>query len=108
MHPLPILQVLALTALANGVPVLTKKILGTLGAAPLDGGLRLPDGRPLFGASKTLRGVVLGILAATVGAPLVGLSWTIGLSVGAAAMAGDLLSSFLKRRLGRPASSRAS
>jgi CDP-diglyceride synthetase len=108
MHPLLILQVLALTALANGVPVLANRILGALGAAPLDGGVRLPDGRPLFGASKTLRGVVLGVLASTAGAPLVGLSWTIGLSAGAAAMAGDLCSSFLKRRLGRPPSSRAS
>src|ERR1700690_274156 len=108
MHPLLILQVLALTALANGVPVLVKKVLGPLGATPLDGGLRLPDGRPLFGASKTGRGIVLGILTGPVGAPLVGVSWMIGLSAGAAAMVGDLLPSFLKRRLGRPSSSRAS
>ncbi len=108
MHPLPILQVLALTALANGVPVIAKKILGQWCAWPLDGGVNFLDGRPCLGASKTLRGVVLGIVASSAGAPLVGVSWTIGLRAGAAAMAGDLLSSFLKRRLGRPSSSRAS
>jgi CDP-archaeol synthase len=35
------------------------------------------------------------------------LAWTTGLLVGAAAMAGDLFSSFLKRRLDLPPSSKA-
>jgi CDP-2,3-bis-(O-geranylgeranyl)-sn-glycerol synthase len=38
---------------------------------------------------------------------LVGLSLQLGLLIASAAMVGDLLSSFIKRRLGRPASSRA-
>jgi CDP-2,3-bis-(O-geranylgeranyl)-sn-glycerol synthase len=39
---------------------------------------------------------------------LVGLAWQIGVLVGSFAMAGDLFSSFCKRRLGVPSSSRAS
>lgn len=108
MHPLLILQVLILASLANGVPVFAKKLLGGFCAWPLDGGARFLDGRPLLGASKTLRGIVLGIAASTAGAPLIGLPWAVGLRVGAAAMAGDLFSSFLKRRLGLQSSGRAS
>ena len=39
---------------------------------------------------------------------MIGLTWEIGVLVGSLAMAGDLLSSFLKRRLDLPPSSRAS
>jgi CDP-2,3-bis-(O-geranylgeranyl)-sn-glycerol synthase len=41
------------------------------------------------------------------GAPLIGLQFKIGLLVAATTMAGDLLSSFLKRRFGLASSSRA-
>ena len=108
MQPLVILQLLILLTLANGTPVVAKKLFGARFARPLDGGLLFFDGRPWFGASKTLRGLALAILATVAGAPLLGLDWRIGLLVGVLAMAGDLASSFLKRRLGRPPSSRAS
>jgi CDP-diglyceride synthetase len=107
MQPLALLQLLLLLTVANGTPVIAKRILGNRLAWPVDGGLSLPDGRPVFGASKTLRGILIAVLATTLAAPMLGLSWTIGLRAGALAMAGDLISSFLKRRLGRPSSSRA-
>jgi CDP-diglyceride synthetase len=108
VHPIIILQLLILLALANGVPVLAKKLLGGRLSYPLDGNLSFVDGRPLFGRSKTMRGVVLGILASAAGAPLIGLEPEIGILVGSLAMAGDLVSSFVKRRLDLPPSSRAS
>jgi CDP-2,3-bis-(O-geranylgeranyl)-sn-glycerol synthase len=40
-------------------------------------------------------------------APALGFAWTCGLIVAGVATIGDLLSSFLKRRLGLPSSSRA-
>jgi len=107
MQPLPILRSLVLLALANGAPVFAKKLFGRRFAWALDGGLRFLDGRPLIGASKTLRGVVVALLAASAGAPLIGLSPGLGAAVAAGAMGGDLLSSFVKRRLGRAPSSRA-
>lgn len=108
MQPNLILQLLFLLMLANGTPLITKKLLGRRYSRPLDGNLRFADGRPLFGPSKTIRGVVLAVLATTAGAPLIGLGWEIGLLVGSCAMVGDLISSFSKRRLAMPSSSRAS
>jgi hypothetical protein len=107
MHPAVIFRLLVLLLLANGTPMVAGKLLGARFARPLDGGLKFADGRPLFGRSKTIRGVVLAILVTIAGAPLVGLAWQIGLLTSALAMAGDLCSSFLKRRLGLPASSPA-
>jgi CDP-diglyceride synthetase len=108
VHTWPILQLLTLLVLANGTPVVAKKILGERLAYPLDGGVEFVDGRPLLGRSKTIRGVVLAVVVTTAGAPLVGLEWVVGFLVGSLAMAGDLLSSFLKRRMALPPSSRAS
>jgi CDP-2,3-bis-(O-geranylgeranyl)-sn-glycerol synthase len=108
VHPWSILQPLVLLMLANGTPVAAKKFLGERFAYPLDGGVVFVDGRPLFGRSKTIRGTVLAVLVTTAAAPLIGLEWEIGVLVGGFAMVGDLVSSFLKRRLGLSPSSRAS
>jgi len=108
VHLWSILQLLVLLMLANGTPVVAKKFLGERFTYPLDGGVVFVDGRPLFGRSKTIRGVVLAVLVTTAGAPMIGLEWGVGVLVGTFAMAGDLASSFLKRRLGLPPSSRAS
>jgi CDP-diglyceride synthetase len=102
-----IVQLVILLAVANGTPVLAAKVFGDSLALPLDGNVKLSDGYPLFGPAKTLRGVVLSILVTSLFAPLIGLSWMIGALVASAAMIGDLLSSFLKRRLGLFASSRS-
>ena len=108
MHPIVILQLSVLLLLANGTPVIAKKFLGDLYSYPLDGNLTFADRRPVFGRSKTIRGIVLAVLVTTAGAPLLGLGWETGLLVGSFAMAGDLFSSFCKRRLNLPPSSRAS
>lgn len=107
MNHWPILQGLVLVLVANGTPVLATRLLGQKLAWPLDCGLRLPDGRPLLGRSKTIRGVLLSILVTAAVAPLLGLPWWAGALAGGLAMVGDLLSSLLKRRLGLPSSSRA-
>jgi CDP-diglyceride synthetase len=99
-----IAKVLFLLAMANGAPVIGKRILGDKMAFPIDGGLMLSDGQPLFGKSKTIRGVVLALVVTTMLAPLVDLEFMKGAMVSAAAMIGDLLSSFLKRRLKIPPS----
>ena len=107
MQHLADLQLLILIALANSSPVLAKRIFVENFAAPVDVGFKFTDGRPLFGASKTVRGIVASILVTAACAPLLGLQLRIGLLVALTAMAGDLLSSFLKRRLGLPSSSQA-
>lgn len=104
---LAVLQLVVLLTLANGTPVVAKRILGERFAYPLDGGARFPDGRPLLGSSKTVRGVVLAVLVTSLGAALIGLDASIGLLVGSLSMLGDLFSSFVKRRLALEPSSRA-
>jgi CDP-2,3-bis-(O-geranylgeranyl)-sn-glycerol synthase len=107
MHPVALLQLLVLLGIANGAPVVAKKLFDGIAAWPLDGGAQFFDGRPLFGRSKTVRGIVVALVAAAATAPLLGLPPTLGIIVAATAMAGDLFSSFTKRRLNRPPSSRS-
>ena len=107
MNILPVLQLVALLTIANGAPVIAKKLGGRRAAFPLDFGLTFFDGRPVFGSSKTIRGIVVSILVTTASAPLIGLDLTIGAIVASAAMGGDLFSSFVKRRLNVPPSKQA-
>ena len=102
-----ILQILVLLTFANGTPIVAKKIFGSRLALPLDAGIIFFDGRPVFGASKTMRGIVVSILITSAIAPFIGLDLTIGAIVASSAMAGDLFSSFVKRRLNFPPSSQA-
>lgn len=95
-----ICELLGLLALANATPILLKNVAGRRWAWPLDGGLRFWDGRPLLGASKTVRGVVASLVVTAAGAVAIGWGWETGVVVSAWSMGGDLFSSFCKRRLG--------
>jgi CDP-2,3-bis-(O-geranylgeranyl)-sn-glycerol synthase len=99
---------------ANGMPV----IFG--GGSLIDGGRRFMDGKPIFGSHKTFRGLFAGLI---IGA-LVGLvehvlfeaphrfpflsvitfspSFLLGFALSLGALIGDLVDSFIKRRLGIP------
>ena len=107
MQAWPFLQSILLLTLTNGAPVVAKRLLGGRLAFPLDAGARFIDGQPLFGPSKTIRGVVFSIVTTAVVAPLLGLSLAAGGLVAALAMIGDLFSSFVKRRLKFPSSSQS-
>jgi hypothetical protein len=58
-----LLQLLILLVVANGTAVVAKKLLGATLARPLDGGALFGDGQPIFGPSKTIRGIVVSLLA---------------------------------------------
>jgi len=92
-------RLLLLLAVANTAPIVAKNVFGTRWNAPLDAGWRFVDGRPLLGPSKTLRGLVAAMAGTAVAAALMGFSFGLGLVLGALAMLGDALSSFVKRRL---------
>src|SRR5438045_9247036 len=102
-----ILQLMFLMTLANGTPIVAKRIFGPRFSFPLDAGTIFLDGRPLFGPSKTIRGILISVLITTASAPLIGLDLTIGAIIAGAAMAGDLFSSFVKRRFNCPPSCQA-
>jgi CDP-diglyceride synthetase len=107
MQALLIAKLIILLCVANGTPVLLNRLLGARLAQPIDYGFVLCDGRRLFGPSKTIRGAVVSVTGTTLAAPLLSLDAAVGILVGAAAMLGDLFSSFLKRRLNFAPSSRA-
>lgn len=99
-------ELIALLIVANGAPMVLSRVMASRGLS-VDGRLRLPDGRRLFGGSKTWRGLAAAILSAAVVAWLLRFGFAFGAAFGAAAMVGDLLSSFLKRRLGLRSGDRA-
>jgi CDP-diglyceride synthetase len=107
MHVSLLLQLLILLVVANGTAVGAKKLLGAAFAHPLDGGALFVDGQPIFGPSKTTRGIVVSVLATSICAALMGLGWEIGALIATFAMTGDLFSSFVKRRLHLASSSMA-
>lgn len=100
-HPLVDPNALLLLIAANATPVIIGRLLGRRLEAPVDAGTRLRDGRPLFGAHKTWRGLASALLAGAFAGALLPCGWITGLGFAALAMAGDLASSFLKRRLRR-------
>ena len=102
-----ITRLLFLVTLANGVPVLGKKVFGARFSLPVDTGTIAPDHQALFGSSKTLRGVLLSVLFTAVAGRVLGFPFGTAALIGSGAMAGDLFSSFCKRRLRFPASSQA-
>lgn len=101
------LFLLVLLVVANGAPLAARMALGDRLTVPLDGGLRLRDGRRLLGRSKTVVGVAAAVLLTGLLAPVLGFTLSVGLVIGGLAMAGDLLSSFIKRRLGLPSGAMA-
>lgn len=98
-HLIEPLQLLSLILIANGTPILVGRVMGDILDSPIDLGLTLRDGHRLFGVSKTWRGVLTSLLVTTCCAMLMGLDGEIGLVAGIFSMVGDLVSSFVKRRL---------
>jgi len=84
----------------NFLPPLANLILGDRLAKPLDGDYNWLDGRPLFGHHKTWRGLLFAVSGGTAVYPVIGTTWQVAMAASSFAMAGDLLSSFIKRRLG--------
>lgn len=98
------MQVLLLLLVSNAAPILSARLFGSFGNLPVDLGRVLSDGQPLFGSSKTWRGLVAVLVTACVSAWYLGFGVRFGLIFGLLIITGDLFSSFFKRRMGLPAS----
>ncbi len=99
-------QLILLLLAANGAPILIAKVMGKRWDYPLDGGVAWA-GKPILGPSKTWRGLVGALIASSVIAPIIGLPLYVGLLLAFFSMMGDLISSFIKRRLGLASSAMA-
>jgi len=102
-----VLELLLLLIIANGAPIAARNLLNDRWDCPIDAGWQLWDGRPLFGASKTVRGLIASLMLTSLCALLLGWPLMLGLVIAMFAMIGDLLSSFIKRRLNVPPSGMA-
>jgi len=95
--------------IANAFPV----IFG--GGLAIDMGKKLPDGKPIFGSHKTVRGFIAGLIAGILTSVVqtVALQYKpsdfvlpfqfnvlIGSMIALGALVGDLIHSFIKRRMG--------
>jgi CDP-archaeol synthase len=101
------LKLLLLIIVANGSPVLARNILKSRFETAVDSNRVFFDGRPVFGPAKTWRGIISAILLTVPIAFSLGFNAGLGLVAAALAMVGDLLASFIKRRLNLPPSSRS-
>jgi CDP-2,3-bis-(O-geranylgeranyl)-sn-glycerol synthase len=102
-----LLHLLLLIIIANGAPILVRLPLNHDFKLAVDFGKNLPDNKRVFGPSKTWRGIFSAFAAVPVAAWLLGYSPETGLLIAVYAMSGDLLSSFIKRRLAKDPSSMA-
>lgn len=91
---------LLLIMVANGAPILLQCLLREFMDVPIDLGHGLGNGQRLLGRSKTWRGLFSALVLTSAAAFLLGYSMMIGFWIGLLAMLGDLLSSFIKRRMG--------
>ena len=107
MNMVLVARTLVLLTVANGIPVIVKRVFGARADHAIDCGMRLADGRFMFGPSKTIRGIVSSVMATALIAAVTGLTLYVGVVIALGAMAGDLASSFIKRRLGLEPSSKA-
>lgn len=101
------IQLLLLIIIANGAPILIRMALSDNLNLAVDFGIELSDNNRLLGSSKTWRGIFAALLATTIAALLLGYSAKTGFSIAVYAALGDLLSSFIKRRLEMASSSKA-
>lgn len=101
------IQLLLLIIIANGAPVFVRIICGDNLNSPVDFGITLPDNNPMFGSSKTWRGILAALLMTPLAALLMNYPFVIGFLIASYAVIGDLSSSFIKRRFSMMPSSKA-
>lgn len=99
---LPVLKITLFIMWLNVLPPLFSLIFGERFSQRIDGDRLWFDDKPIFGSHKTIRGFLASVIGGMVVFPLMGVEWRVAAVAAFLAMSGDLLSSFIKRRLGIP------
>jgi uncharacterized protein len=95
---LVVLKTIVFLLWVNFLPPLANVVWGERFNRAVDGGRLWFDRQPVFGRHKTIRSILASLLGGVAVSPLLGVSWWVGGIAALLAMAGDLLSSFIKRR----------
>jgi len=101
------IHLLLMIVVANSSPIIMYKLLHDKYNYAIDAGIIFFDGQPLLGTSKTWRGIISSLLITSIIGIILGYAASTGFFISLLAMAGDLCSSFIKRRLKCPPSSKA-
>ncbi|ACN15464.1 putative Ser/Thr phosphatase-family protein [Desulforapulum autotrophicum HRM2] len=93
-------KILLLLVVINATPAVLMPRLSAFRSlgTPMDLGRYFSDGRRLLGSHKTMGGFALGVLAGALLGYILDFSLATGFAAGGLSMAGDSLSSFIKRR----------
>jgi len=97
-----ILKIVSFILLVNFLPFVASLLCEERFSRPIDGGLLWRDGRPLLGSHKTFRGLLAGVLGGVIISPMLTITWPVAAGAALLSMSGDLLTSFIKRRLHYP------
>ncbi len=93
-------KLLLLLGCANTMPIVAFHIFKDRFSAPIDLGRKFVDGRPIFGPHKTWRGLVASVLGTWIAAGILHVDLINGMFLALWSMVGDMIASFIKRRLG--------
>ncbi len=88
--------------LINFVPPLLALIFHNKFNKPVDANKTFFDGQPILGSHKTIRGVTGAVICGGITAHLFSFTFFEGTTIAALSMLGDLITSFLKRRVKTP------
>lgn len=91
---------------SNFLPILGRIVFKQRLSTPMDLGYRWIDNRYLLGPHKTWRGLVVSIIGSGLAGYVTPFGLVLGLKFAACSMFGDLISSFVKRRVGLKSGSR--
>jgi len=92
-------KILILLFLINGAPPVLAFFFPDILKRPLDNNYNFWDGYPVLGTHKTIRGFFSAVITGVFFGYFMGFSLLISIAAGLLSMAGDSISSFIKRRL---------
>lgn len=100
-------ELLLLLGASNTLPIIARVVLNNRLDSPVDFNRPFFDHRPIFGPHKTWRGIAASLSGTALLSWILGFVPFTGLLLAFFSMAGDLISSFIKRRLDLKSGTRA-
>ena len=93
-------KLLVLLGVANTMPIVAWHLFKDKFSTPVDFNKTFFDGRPILGPHKTWRGLIASVIGTALASLLLDVWYLDGIYLAMWSMAGDMIASFLKRRLG--------